>query len=114
MLVVEAKTAMAPRMVLRRDSCSPASRMAPTTAMAEMALVERHERRVQQARHAADDHQTNEGRQHQHEQAAQEIKLHRGGILSETGRCGGIDWVIGWVIRRLEIGDWRLGDLFGD
>src|SRR5712671_2318416 len=39
MLVVDAKTATAPRMVLRRVSCSPASRMAPTTAMAEMALV---------------------------------------------------------------------------
>src|SRR5438067_2315376 len=39
MFVVEAKTAMAPSMVLSRDSCSPASRMAPTTAMAEMALV---------------------------------------------------------------------------
>ena len=39
MLVVDAKTAMAPSTVLSRDSCSPASRMAPTTAIAEIALV---------------------------------------------------------------------------
>src|SRR5689334_16392346 len=36
MFVVDAKTATAPRMVLSRDSCSPASRMAPTTAIAEI------------------------------------------------------------------------------
>src|SRR4029450_7774335 len=39
MLVVEANTATAPKMVLNLDCCSPASRIAPTTAMAEMALV---------------------------------------------------------------------------
>ena len=39
MFVVEANTAMAPSHVLNPDSCSPASRMAPTTAIAEIALV---------------------------------------------------------------------------
>ncbi len=39
MLVVEANTAIAPRTVLSVDFCSPASRTAPTMAIAEIALV---------------------------------------------------------------------------
>ena len=39
MLVIDAATAIAPRIVVRSDSRSPAIRMDPTTAIAEMALV---------------------------------------------------------------------------
>src|SRR4051812_33839610 len=39
MLVIEAATATVPRMVVRLDSRSPAMRIEPTTAIAEMALV---------------------------------------------------------------------------
>ena len=39
MLVTDAATAIAPRMVVSSISCAPAMRIEPTTAMAEIALV---------------------------------------------------------------------------
>ena len=39
MFVIDANTATAPRIVLKHGSCSPASMIDPTTAMAEIALV---------------------------------------------------------------------------
>ncbi len=45
--------------------------MAPTTAMAEMALVKRHQRRVQQPGDPADDADADEGGEHEDEEQAE-------------------------------------------
>ncbi len=75
MLVIEATTATVPRIVVKPVSWLPASTIEPTTAMAEIALVKRHQRRVEQPRHVADHQQPGERGQHQHVQKRQKVGL---------------------------------------
>ena len=79
MLVVEANTAIAPSTVLSVVFCSPASRIGADDGDRGDRVGQRHQRRVQQPRDAADDVQPEEGGQHQHEQAGNQNFGHVGG-----------------------------------
>ena len=74
MLVIEAKSAMAPRIRMRGGWSAPVTMIEPTTAMAEMALVMRHQRGVQQPGDPADHSQPDERGQHEDEEHGPEIE----------------------------------------
>ena len=70
MLVIEAKSAMAPRIRMRERVVAAGHDDRADDRDRRDGVGERHQRRVQQPRHAADDADADERRQHEHEQHA--------------------------------------------